>query len=212
MPALFLETIRIVYGTPQSLERHQERMERTARDLHFKVPTLPDLEALCPEILKQEDTVKCRLIYRDTIESISFDPYTPRTIKTLALAKLPEGFDYSYKYLRRHTLDELRLASGCDEVLLYDSEGCLRDSSFSNLLFRKGEGRWVTPSTPLLRGTMLQRLLEKPSSSLAPAIKEAPVRVEDLRLYDQVAFINAMLPLEKAIICPLSSLQLHGNG
>lgn len=207
MPALFLETIRLESGIPQNLVRHVERMKQTAIDKQFKVPTLPDLEDLCPKELRHGSTVKCRVIYRDSIESISFDAYTPRTILTLALAKLPEDFDYSYKYLRRHILDELRLASGCDEVLLYNSEGLLSDSSFSNLIFEREDGVWITPDRPLLNGTMRQALLKEDKGSNAPMIKEGSIRIEDLPLFKRVAFINAMLPFEKAIVCPLSHLK-----
>lgn len=134
-------------------------MKRTATDKQFEVPTLPDLEDLCPTELRHGSTVKCRIIYRDSIESISFDAYTPRTILTLALAKLPEDFDYSYKYLRRHILDELRLASGCDEVLLYNSEGLLCDSSLATLSLSE---RMVYGSPQI--GLFLMALCDKLSS------------------------------------------------
>lgn len=206
MPALFLETIRIEDGEPQNLKRHLDRMQKTARDNHFVPPAF----SIWSELLRSAPrvgTIKCRLIYREKVESISFDPYTPRLIQSLALVRLPKGFDYSYKYLRRHALDDLRLSSGADEILLVNEEGVLTDSSFSNLLFQAEEKVWLTPSMPLLEGTMRATLLEKGTLITGERVLPATIKVKDLMQMKKIALVNAMLPLERAIFCPPEMIQ-----
>lgn len=203
MPALLIETIRFEGGKAQNLSLHETRMRHAGDILGFKAPSLPDLEAMHPPMLDNR-TYKCRIIYRDCIESISFDPYIPRQIETVVPVQLPEAFDYSLKYLRRNTLDELRLSSGCDEVLLVNGKGLITDSSFSNLLFRrKGGGAWETPSTPLLRGVMRELLLGIGTTPEGDPVVEREISVSDLPQYREIAFINSMLPFEKAVICPI---------
>ncbi len=75
-----------------------------------------------------------------------------------------------------------------DEVLLVDSEGRITDCSFANLALRQ-EGRWYTPDTPLLEGVQRQYLIQE--GLLTPCT----IRVADLKGYDQILPINAMLPL-----------------
>lgn len=207
MPALFIETIRLERGIAQNIELHYKRMEQTARELNFIPAHLPPIEQLCPPNLTI-GTTKCRIVYRETIESITFEEYSPRTINTLALVSIPEGYSYKYKFLRRHILDELRLSSGADEVILVDKEGHVTDSSYSNLLFKTEKGDWVTPSTPLLAGTMRRLLLNEGISSEGTRITEAKITVNDLPKYTHVALINAMMPLNKAITCPITTTSI----
>lgn len=201
MGALLLETIRIDHGQPQLLDLHRARMTRSAEQLGFRAPTLPDLAALLPPHLRQ-GVIKCRVIYRQAIESISFDPYHKRQIQRVALVHLPKDFDYSHKYLQRTELDAFRLRSGADEVLLVNEVGLITDSTFSNLLFHRSGEQWETPDSPLLHGVMRQYLLEQTPLPL----KAVPIVADMVASYDEVAFVNAMLPLEEAIICSIEEV------
>lgn len=227
MPALFIETIRLDNGVPQNLSFHLERMRHTAGLCGFTLPDIHELAQMCPGYLRA-GTVKCRLIYRDSIESITFESYRPRTIRSLAVARIPENFSYQLKYLKREVLDMLRLRSGADEVILVDSEGYVTDSSYSNLLFCREDGVWETPEKPLLKGTMRASLLAHSNAEKTFYSREGTfpgdnkgivqattpfgkielrkIRAKELISYREIALINAMMPPEEAIILPLSSL------
>lgn len=73
----------------------------------------------------------------------------------------------------------------CDDILIVKN-GFVTDSSISNIIFFDGY-KWVTPDTPLLKGTMRQFLLE------AAEIKEETITVQNLTTFTSFRLINAML-------------------
>ncbi len=198
--APFIESIRIKDGEPQLLRRHIQRMHKTAKHFALKPIKLKYLSALCPQELRQGE-VKCRILYHNKIEEISFAKYEFKLIKSLALAQLPKEYSYSFKSSERAVLDTLRIRSRQDEVLLIDEQGYIRDSSFSNLVFRKG-GELFTPSTALLNGVQRQELLEQ------GRIKEKPIYYEDLTEFSEIAFINAMRPLREGKFIQLDAKKI----
>jgi len=64
------------------------------------------------------------------------------------------------------------------------------DSFAANLLFFDGE-TWVTPDSPLLKGTKRQFLIDQ------GIIFEKKIREEDIRNYLKVGLINAMIGFEE---------------
>jgi 4-amino-4-deoxychorismate lyase len=85
---MFLETICILHGEIQNRQGHEERMRQTASHFGFKAPALPDLLSLPVEELRVSK-VKCRIIYHNTIEEISFERYTARKVSSLKLIEAP---------------------------------------------------------------------------------------------------------------------------
>jgi len=68
----------------------------------------------------------------------------------------------------------------------------LRSDSFSsNIIFYNGK-EWVTPDTPLLKGTQRQYLIDK------GFIKEERITDKDILKYSKLKLINAMLDFERA--------------
>lgn len=196
--AAFIETVALREGVPQLIDRHRKRMERTLRDHALEQLSLPDLASLCPTSLRRGLT-KCRIVYREQIEQITFDAYRPRTIRRLALMELPPHYNYRYKSTERTILEQLRSIAEADEVILVNAEGAITDSSYTNLLFLR-DGRYYTPSTPLLAGVQREYLLT------TGQIEECAIRREDLRRYSHVGLINAMMPLEAMPLIPMEQV------
>jgi 4-amino-4-deoxychorismate lyase len=181
----FLETICIQNGTVQNLEGHLGRMRQTATHFDFIVPDLPELETLMPKEFNNEK-VKCRIIYHAEIDEITFEKYTPKIVKSLKLVEASP--DYLFKFSDRTALNSLLSQKGdCDEILIVRN-GCITDTSFSNVVFRRGND-FFTPDTYILNGTKRQSLLRE------ALIREKRITVENMSEFEEIILINAMLPL-----------------
>lgn len=183
------ETIRIAHGVPERLPFHNARMNRSRKAL-FGCDDLIDLQRVIsvPDKFRQ-GVVKCKVTYAESTAEVTFTPYTPREIRTLQLVVCDE-VDYSHKYANRASLDELKARASADEIIIVKN-GFITDTSFSNLVFFDGK-EWITPTTPLLQGTMRQFLLEQ------NIIKEKSIRVTDLQRFSSLKLINAMLPFSQS--------------
>src|SRR5690554_2548419 len=193
---MFLETICIVNGKVQNVKAHIARMEQTAATHGFIAPTLPDLEKMLSPALT-EGRVKCRIIYHHTLEEVSFVPYQPKMITSLRLVEASP--DYAFKYADRTALMNLLRDKGdCDEILI-TRNGLITDTSYSNVVLRKGD-RFYTPRTFILNGTKRQQLL------LSGSISERDIMIDALGDYDCIYLINAMLDIADGVSLPLSSI------
>jgi 4-amino-4-deoxychorismate lyase len=181
----FLETIKISDGKVMYPEQHRQRIHKTLTDF-YKEDTFPEL----PDIIKIPEQylsgiAKCRLLYDRYNYDIQFELYTQRKIKSLKLLHCNE-IDYKYKYADRLILENcLKQKDDCDDIIIVKN-GFLTDASYANLIFGDGSN-WFTPSTYLLNGTCRQRLLK------TGAIKEVPIKVEDINNYKYFKLINAMI-------------------
>ena len=194
---MFLETICIKNGVAVSLEDHAERMRQTADRFGFTAPGLPCIESLLPGSLRDKK-VKCSIGYRETIRTVGFVAYTPKVIRSLVLVE-GDGLDYSFKYSDRRRLEVLNSRGGKGDEALIAQNGCITDTTYSNVVFRK-KGEFFTPGTYLLNGTKRQRLLRN------SIIKEADITVDNLHEYEHVYLINSMLNIEDGIGCPVKSI------
>lgn len=193
---MFLETICILRGEIQNWQGHEERMQRTATHFGFSIPPLSDLQKLLPNELR-DIKVKCRIIYHDTIEEISFEPYIPREITSLKLVEASP--DYAFKFANRQAFIELLAQKeDCDEILI-TRNGLITDTSYSNVVFRRGK-HYFTPGTTLLNGTKRQKLLQEGK------ITEKRIHRDSLHEYDHVYLINALLDIEDGVSLPIDSI------
>lgn len=183
---MFIETICILNGEVQNIEAHKKRMQETASNFKFNAPELPDIEALLTDGLRKSK-IKCRVCYHNDIISISFEKYIPRNILSLKLINIFP--DYSFKFSNRKVINDLqKLKDGCDDILIVRN-GLITDTSYSNVVFRK-DNDFFTPNFPLLNGTKRQKLLEN------KVVKEAEISVDNVKQYDRVWLINALLDIE----------------
>lgn len=194
---MFLETICIKNGAVQNLEAHISRMEHTAAYFDFSAPALPCLESMLPEA-HRDKKVKCRVEYREDIYNIEFTTYNPKVIRSLMLIEAND-INYSFKFSDRTELNALNnKREQYDEVLIVQN-GCITDTTYSNVVFRKNND-FFTPNTYLLNGTKRQKLLRE------LVIQEARITVDNLKEFDYVYFINSMLDIEDGVGSPIGSI------
>lgn len=193
-----IETINVKNGSVLHFTDHQERMDRSVFHF-FGTKVTPDLESL---IIIPEDAgqnwFKCRVVYGQNIEKITWSSYSIRKISTLSLVH-SNDIDYNWKYEDRSQLEDLIRQTQSDDVIIV-KDGRVTDSSYANVLFRCGN-EWITPSTPLLRGTQRKRLLE------SGVIREELIHVEDLYQFDRIKWINAMLDMKDGPEWPMDVIQ-----
>jgi 4-amino-4-deoxychorismate lyase len=131
---------------------------------------------------------KCKVIYEKNIEQQSFEPYTARRIESLKLVT-DDNITYQYKNTDRSCLDKLSAQREKFDDILIIKSGFITDTSFSNIIFHDGS-QWLTPSNPLLNGTMRAYLLR------CKLIAEKGIKAGDLPLFRKARLINAMLPFD----------------
>jgi 4-amino-4-deoxychorismate lyase len=197
---LLFETIRIYDGLLMHPEHHEARMNLSRREL-WNI----NGNVVLSEIVKIPDEwktglVQCNLTYGTEIISVTYKPYTKRSVRSLKLIEC-NTIDYHLKSSDRSILDDLFSRKGdCDEIIIIKN-GFITDTSISNLIFFDGEN-WFTPKSPLLKGTCRQRLLEEKKTS------EMDIRPADLFHFSGLKMINAMRFPDEETLIPISCLSL----
>lgn len=196
---LFSEVLKVMDGCFCDIIPHVERMNRTAGHFYGTAPGNILANLNVPDDMR-DGVVKCRVLYDDAVRSVEFAHYVPRIIGSVAIVEAPD-LDYRYKYADRQSLDMLRKACGCDEVV-FSQNGLLTDASFANILLEDVGGKLYTPSTPLLQGTMRWRLLQ------AGVVSERQISAGDLSRYCKMWFVNAMLGIDDKVCVPIASVRV----
>ena len=188
-----LETIQIQNGTFQNTKYHNVRFNNSRKEL-FGINELCQLENNIKIPSECSGGIfRCRIIYGKEIQEVTFNPYLYKEIKTLKLVDIG-NWDYSYKYADRSFMTNLLNENkDFDEVIMVKN-GFITDCTIANLAFFDG-ANWFIPSTPLLKGTKRQQLLD------SQEIMEREIKVEDLKNYEGVCLINCFrnLGLENLI-------------
>jgi 4-amino-4-deoxychorismate lyase len=186
--SLLLETIKLQDGEYQNLFYHEQRMNRSLKTLcgefeHF------DLEEFLKHLEKPvQGLFKCRIVYDEQSKEVEFMPYTPKLVNSLRVIE-HDRISYEFKYADRKTLNKLyELRQASDDILIV-KRGLVTDSSYANIVFRRGK-HWYTPWSALLKGTQRTKLLER------SMIQEEEIRVEDIETFETFKLINAMLEFE----------------
>jgi len=184
-----VETIKLKDGIIQNLKYHQIRMNRAMDEIFPNAGRIDLLKAISIPEICTSGIYKIRVVYRSEIENIEIEPYRFRTIQSLKVVH-HESIDYHLKYTDRQILQELFAQRGnCDDIIIAKG-GLVSDSFAVNLLFFDG-AKWFTPSTPLLKGTKRQFLLDE------GIISEREIREEDIRNFQKVGLVNAMIDFEE---------------
>ena len=131
---------------------------------------------------------KCRLVYDEYSREFEITSYKPKNIQNLRVVE-HDRILYDFKYENRKLINRLyELRKDADDILIV-KRGFVTDSSYANIVFRKGK-KWFTPWSALLRGTMRAKLLEH------NLIKEEEIRVADIKTFETFKLINAMLEFD----------------
>ncbi len=179
---LLLETIRIEEGTPRHLAWHEERMNRSRREL-FGAEQALQLEKHLTEI-PPSGLWRCRVLYRQGIEKVETLPYHGKMFRHFALVEFTG--EYAYKYADRRCFDRLLAEHPEADDLILCHDGMLTDTTIANLAL-KIDGRWWTPERPLLPGTTRARFLSE------GRLEKAPLPCAMLERAEELALMNAML-------------------
>lgn len=183
--SLLLESIKLLNGEYHNLFYHEQRMNHSLK-LLFGEGEWFNLQEFTSQLQRPDNGLfKCRITYDDLTKEVQFIPYKPTVVNSLQVVK-DDNICYEHKYENRKAIDELFMQrKDCDDILII-KQGRVTDASYSNIVFKR-KGRWVTPGSALLKGTMRQNLLESND------IDEEDVFVEDIKNFESFKLINAML-------------------
>ena len=183
----YLETIKAIDGKIFHISYHQQRYENVLKSNGItKYKNLA--KYLSPPL---SGIYKCSLTYSkltSCVLEVRYNKYEKRNIKSLKLV-YDDKIQYSQKSTNREDLDKLfKLKDDCDDVLIVRNS-LITDTSVANIAFFDGK-TWLTPKTPLLKGTTRQRLLKDSK------VVEADIKVDDIQNYSKVALLNAMIDFD----------------
>jgi len=183
-----LETIKCRDGSVFHLNYHQQRVNTSRAKLGFD-NTLK-LELSPPK----NGLYRCRIVYEKEIEKLEYIPYRAKKIQSFKL--LETDISYSLKYENRDEINALfAQKEEADEIIMVKN-GLVTDTSIANICFYNGK-EWLSPKSPLLKGTTRQRYLD------ASRIKIADIPLKEIKNYSKIAVMNAMVDfyiIENAII------------
>ena len=184
-----VESIKLKDGAIQNLEYHQMRMNRSMEELIPKGEKINLATVISIPENFASGIFKVRVLYGNSLQKIEVEPYTFRTIQSLKVVH-HESVDYHLKYTDRQILQKLFAQRENSDDIIIVKNGLATDSFAANLLFFDGE-TWVTPNSPLLKGTKRQFLIDQ------GIIFEKKIRVEDIRSYQKIGLVNAMIGFEE---------------
>ena len=149
------------------LERHLARMKASAVALDFRFDRHAARNELQAATFRLSHPHRLRLLLSRTGKmAIEIGPMPPAHMAPMQVAVMPlpvatSDFRLRHKTTDRAFYDQARKASGADEILFTDPDGCLTEGSFTNL-FVERDGRLHTPplSRGLLPGTLRAELIE----------------------------------------------------
>ncbi len=177
----YIETLKIQDGKIKNLSYHQQRVVRTIGQM-MNLPLPESIDTL-------RGTMKHRVVYdaNGQVLDVSTHPYTMRPIHSLRIIT-DDHIDYASKYEDRSALNKLFSMRGQADDILIIRDNQVSDTSYCNIVFEDETGLF-TPSTPLLKGTKRQFLLDK------GIIKSRTINPQDICDYHTAYLINSMIEL-----------------
>jgi 4-amino-4-deoxychorismate lyase len=186
--SLLIETIKLVDGNFCNLFHHEQRMIRSLEMLCGVEEDIILDKFLSELSIPRQGVFKCRIVYDDQTKEVEFIPYKLRKVNTLKIVE-NDRINYEFKYADRRQIDKLfEDRESCDDILIV-KKGEVTDTSYANIVFRRGQ-EWVTPWSPLLKGTMRQKLID--DNKIIPE----KIRLEDITSFQSFKLINAMLEFD----------------
>jgi 4-amino-4-deoxychorismate lyase len=195
---LLFESIRLLDGKFQNLEYHSFRLNQSRKTLFNASDKIELSKQIDVPNHNKHGIYKCKVTYGLKIESVTFELYVVRSIQNLMLVE-DNTITYNHKFTDRSHLSALFAKRGNYDDILIIKNDFVTDSSFSNIIFFDGT-KWVTPSTPLLSGTMRNNLVQN------KIITEKDIKITELKHFQKARLINAMLPFHSAIDIPMHTI------
>lgn len=194
----FFESIKVEDQKIFLLDLHQKRVNDTFE--HFGKEGSIDLGSIFNNLQHDEDGLYKLKITYDLNKNFRTQ-MIPYAISEIDHFQIVENnlYDYSFKFEDRKELEMMKMKSKADEIIVLKNNH-ITDTSFSNLLFKKGKD-WFTPTTYLLNGVQRQQLLN------TKKIKEAEITLQNLKDYSHFQIINAMNDFDDMFIYPISKIR-----
>ena len=194
----FIETMCVEQGRIINLDYHLERIKNTRKHFWNTEKTVPT-DQLSALAATQNCRAKLRFTYdKENIYDLSCTPYNTRKIERLKLLE-SNDIEYRYKSVDRSEINLLKAQTEPTDEIIIIKQNRLTDTSYTNIALFDGS-QWITPSTPLLKGTRRAQLLD------AGRLIECEVLATDLKSFQSISLINAMMDLEELVL-PISSIK-----
>lgn len=194
----FIETMCVEQGRIINLDYHLERIKNTRKHFWNTEKTVPT-DQLSALAATQDSRTKLRFTYdKENIYDLSCTPYNTRKIERLKLLERND-IEYRYKSVDRSEINLLKAQTEPTDEIIIIKQNRLTDTSYTNIALFDGS-QWITPSTPLLKGTRRAQLLD------AGRLIEREVLATDLKSFQSISLINAMMDL-KELVLPISSIE-----
>lgn len=193
----FFESIKIEDQKIFLLDLHQKRVNETFANF-WKEGSI-DLGKIFKSLNHDEDGLfKLRISYDlDKSFRTQMIPYAISEINDFQLVE-NNLYDYSFKFEDRKEFERMKIKAKADEIIIVKNNH-ITDTSFSNLLFKKGK-EWFTPNTFLLNGVQRQHLLKNKK------IKEVEITPQNLQQFSHFQIINSMNDFDDMFIYPISKI------
>lgn len=194
----FIETMCVEQGKIINLDYHLERIKNTRKHFWNTEKTVPT-DQLSALAATQDSRAKLRFTYdKENIYDLSCTPYNTRKIERLKLLA-SNDIEYNYKSVDRSEINLLKAQTEPTDEIIIIKQNLLTDTSYTNIALFDGS-QWITPSTPLLKGTRRAQLLD------AGRLIEREVLATDLKSFQSISLINAMMDLEELVLS-ISSIE-----
>lgn len=193
------ESIRLSDGNFDLIALHEARMKNAQKFFFgFSDDSFSLADFLNKSDFPKEGLFKCRLVYDSIYANPEFVPYVKRKINSLKTVQ-SNTIDYHFKSIDRLQINDLYSKKGqCDDILIVRN-GLITDTSYCNIVFRKGND-WVTPENPLLAGVRRASLLH------SGTIQTRRIELKTLTEFDSFSLINAMIPWEESALIPVENI------
>ncbi|MFC3813111.1 aminotransferase class IV [Lacihabitans lacunae] len=197
----FFESIKWQDGEFYLLDLHQKRVDRTMQK-HFPNAEKIDLKSVLnvPNGIKT-GLFKVKVIYDYELISVSFDAYKVKKHKQVKLVE-NDTISYAFKSTNRADLEKPMHGNVDFDDVIFVKNGLLSDASYSNIVFFDNQ-KWYTPMECLFEGVKRKSLLN------SGKIEEKSIKVDDLKLFSKIAFVNAMRDFEYVYDFELNGNQLY---
>jgi len=220
--ALF-ETMRAYNGKIFCLRRHIQRLVRSAEKIGLKVPDEETLMKACTDTLAANQLAEARLrltvsrgeagafnaadsnalptalvtakAYTPIKREIYLRGYTAKVVSGRRFSQSVIAAVKSANYLENLLARQEAAASGADEALILNENGCIAEASASNMFF-VAKDRLVTPPpfSGILEGITRQLVLEIASKMGITAIEE-DIKLSRLNSFNEVFLTNSVVEI-----------------
>ena len=194
----FIESIKVEDTEIFLLDQHQKRVNETFS--YFGKEVSINIDEIFKSLKHDEDGLyKFKITYDLTGKyRTQMIPYAMSEIANFQLVE-NNSYDYSFKFEDRKEIEKMKILSKAAEIIIVKNNH-ITDSSYSNLLFKKGKD-WFTPKTFLLNGVQRQFLLK------AKKIKEAEITLQNLNEYSHFQLINALNEADDSYSYPIDRIK-----